>query len=65
VRRVAIRKYASLEEADRAEKAYYWSLTPEERLRIMCELCAPAIRSPHEPVPRLARVYRFIERSQR
>jgi len=33
---VAIRKYASLEEADRAEKACYWSLTPEERLRIMC-----------------------------
>jgi hypothetical protein len=61
VRRPAVRKYGSFEEADRADKAYYLSLTPDERLRIMCELCSLRIRSRNDPSPRLARVYRVIE----
>ncbi|SPE38449.1 hypothetical protein SBA6_890023 [Candidatus Sulfopaludibacter sp. SbA6] len=65
VRTVTVRKFDSFEVADRADKAYYWSLTPNERLRMMCELCALRVRSRHDPTPRLARVYRIIELAQR
>ena len=64
VRTVTLRSFDSFEEADRADKLYYLSLTPEKRLRIMCELCALRVRSQNDPNPRLARVYRIIERSQ-
>jgi hypothetical protein len=37
VKNVTVRSLDSFQEADGAEKTYYWSLTPAERLRIMCE----------------------------
>jgi hypothetical protein len=51
-------QFNSFEEAERADKAYYWSLTPDERLQMMCELCALGIRSRNDSTPRLARGYR-------
>lgn len=33
-----LRKFRSHAEADAADRAYYQSLTPNERLRILCEL---------------------------
>ena len=65
MRTVTVRKFDSFEEADRADKTCYWSLTPGERLRIMCELCALGVRSRNGPSPRLARVYRIIELPRR
>ena len=61
VRTVNIRRFDNFEDADRADKMYYWNLTPEERLQMMCELCALRIVSRDDPSPRLARVYRIIE----
>jgi hypothetical protein len=65
VKKVTVRMFDSFEEADRADRTYYWSLTPEERLRIMCELTALRVGSHDDPVPRLARVYRIIELPRR
>jgi hypothetical protein len=64
VRKFTVRTFESFEEAERAEKAYYLSLTPGQRLQIMCELCALRVRTSNDPAPRLARVYRIIERSR-
>ena len=61
MRNVTVRKFDSFEEADRADKTYYWSLTPGERIRMMCELCALSVRTRNDPSPRLARVYRITE----
>lgn len=33
-----VAKFSSFEEADRADKEYYRSLTPQERIRILLEL---------------------------
>ena len=65
MRTVTVRKFDSFEEAERADRLYYWSLTPEERLRMMCELCALGVQSNHDPSPRLARVYRIVELPRR
>jgi hypothetical protein len=65
MRTVTVRKFDNFDAADRADKNYYWSLTPADRLRMMCELTSLAIRSDHDPAPRLARVYRIIELPQR
>jgi hypothetical protein len=61
VRAVTVRKFDNFEEADRADKIYYWSLTPAERMRMMCELTSLGVRSRNDPAPRLARVYRIAE----
>jgi hypothetical protein len=65
VRKFAVRKFDNFEDADRADREYYWSLTPQERLRIMCELTALGVSSRNDPIPRLARVYRIIELPRR
>ena len=57
-------KYGSFQEADRADKAYYLSLTPEQRLEIVLQLRALAYGVDDETAPRLARVYRIIKLSQ-
>lgn len=61
VRTFTVRKFDTFADADMADKAYYLSLTPAERLRMMCELTSLSIRSNHDPGPSLARVYRAIE----
>jgi hypothetical protein len=65
VRTVTVRKFDSFEEAERADRLHYWSLTPEVRLRMMCELSALGVRSHHDPSPRLARVYRVVKLPRR
>jgi hypothetical protein len=61
VRDRVVRKFDSFDEADRADKAYYLSLTPAQRFEIQAELCALAYGYKNDPPPRLARVYRIIE----
>ena len=41
------------------------SLTPAERMRMMCELTSLGVRSRNDPAPRLARVYRIAELPRR
>ena len=55
-----VRKFSSFEEADKAEKAYYLSLTPNERLAILAQL-NQMLLDQYETRPQLARVYRIIE----
>ena len=56
--------FNSFEEADRADKAYYLSLTPEQMLQIVADLRALAYGPDDESAPRLARVYRIVELSR-
>lgn len=61
-KRVAI--YDSFSEADEADRRYYHSLTPEERLAIAFELNARwPVRDDEEPAEGLARVCRVVERA--
>jgi len=50
-----LRKFNSLQEADRADHDFYKKLSPQERLNILLKL------SEHEPERRLERVYRVIK----
>ena len=61
-----VQKFASFADAEKAENAYYRSLTPEQRLEILFDLVARhnEIRNPDEPQPRLKRVYRISQLSQ-
>lgn len=56
-----VAKFGSFQEADRADKAYYLSLTPEQRLDIVAQLRALAYGPDDETAPRLARVYRIVK----
>ena len=49
MRTFTVRAFDSFAEAERADNLYYLSLTPEQRLRIMCELCALRVLSHHVP----------------
>ena len=52
----------SFEEADRADKEYYRSLSPRERLAILLELNRRwLMRNDGETSERLARVYRIAK----
>jgi hypothetical protein len=51
----------SFEESDRADRAYYRSLTPHQRLEILWELNSRWPRSRDEAAERLERVYRIIK----
>jgi hypothetical protein len=52
-------KFASFEEADAADRAYYRQLTPAERLAIMLELIFP--EGSDAASARLERVYRITQ----
>ena len=53
----------SFDEADRADKAYYRSLTPQERLQILLELNSRWPTEAHaEVIKRPEKVYRIVER---
>ncbi len=61
---IEMRRFESLAEADEAEREYYFSLTPEERVDILLELIA-AHRSVYgEAAERFERVYRVDELSK-
>jgi hypothetical protein len=54
----------SFEESDRADKAYYHSLTPQQRLEILWELNSRWPTSGDDKAPeRLERVYRITKLS--
>ena len=55
-----VRKFNSHTEAEAAERAYYASLTPQQRLDILLDLVAMQ-RPKDEAADRLARVYRITQ----
>jgi len=58
----AVKVYQSFEESDRADRDYYRSLTPEQRMRILFELNERMDWGRNgEPAEGFPRVYRVIE----
>jgi hypothetical protein len=53
------RKFRSFAEADQADREYYQSLLPEQRLEMLCDLIAASY--PNEIKQRLERVCRIIK----
>ena len=53
------RKFRSFAEADKADREYYQSLLPEQRLEMLCDLIAASY--PNEIKQRLERVCRIIK----
>lgn len=57
-----VKIFKSFEESDRADRAYYQGLTPQQRLEILCELNSRWPESGgDERSEGLARVYRIIK----
>ena len=57
-----IQKFASFEDADKAEIVYYRSLTPRQRVDLLLDLVAQGQPS-DEAERRLKRVYRIVKLS--
>jgi hypothetical protein len=55
-----VHKFSSHEASDAADRAYYRSLTPEQRLDILLTLIARG-KAPNDVGQKLARVYRIIK----
>ena len=55
-----VRKFSSLKEADRANKEYYASLTPKQRIDILIQMVDDHYGTEHrlERVPESARIIR-------
>ena len=60
-----VRKFDSYAAADAANRAFYQSLTPEQRLEILFELVHQYREGFDEAARRFQRVYRIIERPRR
>ena len=58
-----IQVFNSFAEAEEADKKYYQSLTPAQRIEMMLILRNLIKRNDDEPRGRLKRVYRIIKRS--
>jgi hypothetical protein len=58
-----VRKFASFEEAEEADRAYYRSITPAERLAIMIDMIYP--EGVDASSARFERVYRIIKLGER
>ena len=58
-----VRKFATFEEADAADRAYYQSLTPAERLSIMIDLIYP--EGSDAASAGFERVYRIVKLGER
>jgi hypothetical protein len=56
VRRLAVAKFSSFEEAGEADRAYYRSLAPRERLELVSQIRALYHGSDDASAPRLERV---------
>ena len=56
-----VAKFATFEEAEKATRNYYRSLTPEKRFEILFQLREMALEESGTPSGRLARVYRIAE----
>jgi hypothetical protein len=57
----AVAKYRTHQEAEAATLAYYRRLSPAERLEILFQLRALALKEDDAPSERLARVYRIAQ----
>lgn len=60
-----VRKFDSPQQADKADRAYYRQLSPNERVAILLELIARHRQGLDETEQRLARVYRVVEFNRR
>ena len=60
-----VAKFRTFEEADKASRAYYLSLTPEQRWDMMGKLWEAAYKDKDGSTPRLARIYRIVELPRR
>lgn len=56
-----VQKFSSFGEAEKAEREYYRSLTPEQRIEILLELIARYRQRDDESSERLERVYRITK----
>jgi hypothetical protein len=56
----AVRVFSSHDQADRADEAYYASLTPKERVDILLDLVAAQQESTGEAAKGLERVCRVV-----
>ncbi len=65
MRAVTATVYASLEEADQADRAQYRSMTPQERLELISQLRALLYGPDDASAPRLERVLTITELSRR
>lgn len=63
--RDVVRVFSSFREAEEAERTFYTSLSPQERLDVLLELVARHSESMGEDAKRLERVYRVVELSRR
>ena len=63
--RDVLRVFSSFREAEQADRAFYASLSPQERLDLLLDLVARQRESMGEATQRLERVYRVVELSQR
>jgi len=60
-----IRKFRSFAEAERADREYYRSLTPQQRLDILLELVATYTEGLDEAERGFKRVCRVVKRQRR
>lgn len=60
----AVKKFSSHAEADAADRAYYHSLTPRQRLEILLTLIERG-KKPHEIGQKPAAVYRIVKLPRR
>ena len=58
-----LRKFATFQEAEEADRAYYRSLTPAERLSMMLDLIYP--EGGDAATARFERVYRIVKLGER
>ena len=63
--RDVLRVFSSFREAEEADRAFYASLSPQERLEMLLDLVARQRESMGEAAQRLERVYRVVELSRR
>jgi hypothetical protein len=58
-----VAKFSSFQEAERAEREYYRSLTPQQRLDILLELIECSRKEGDAAAHRFERVYRIVKLS--
>lgn len=59
--KTVVRRFGSAAEADAADRAYYASLTPQERVNILLQIVRPAQDAHPEGIQR---VYRIVKRGE-
>ena len=60
-----VAKFSSFQEAERADREYYRSLTPQQRLDLLLELNEAFRKEGDAASERLERVYRIVKLSRR